>query len=115
MREIDWRKVGGVVLVWGGVVAVAASVMVGGIIWVMGNNLPPQIPLFYSLPWGEEQLAAPGNMLWAVAAIWVVWILSWLIIRTGKERILSAFVAATGLVSEIIIILGLVRIILIIS
>ncbi len=21
------------------------------------NNLPPQIPLFYSLPWGENQLA----------------------------------------------------------
>lgn len=26
------------------------------------NNLPPDIPLYYSLPWGEEQLAKPISL-----------------------------------------------------
>lgn len=34
-----------------------ASLVLGGIIFlVLSNKLPPQIPLFYSRPWGEEQL-----------------------------------------------------------
>ena len=27
------------------------------------KNLPPQLPLFYSLPWGEEQLGKPVFLL----------------------------------------------------
>lgn len=27
------------------------------------QKLPPQVPLFYSLPWGEEQLASPSFLL----------------------------------------------------
>ena len=27
------------------------------------SNLPPQLPLFYSRPWGEEQLATPEMFL----------------------------------------------------
>lgn len=27
------------------------------------NRLPPQLPLFYSRPWGEEQLATPSFLL----------------------------------------------------
>lgn len=27
------------------------------------QKLPPQVPLFYSLPWGEEQLASPNFLL----------------------------------------------------
>lgn len=29
------------------------------------RRLPPEIPLFYSLPWGEEQLASPWG-LWGL-------------------------------------------------
>lgn len=30
---------------------------------VFWQKLPPEIPLFYSLPWGEEQLGSPGFLL----------------------------------------------------
>lgn len=115
MREINWRKVGGVILIWSGVMAVATSVMVAGVIGFLGHSLPKQIPLFYSLPWGEEQLAAPWKMVWAVSAIWVIWILSWLTVKINKEPVLYTFVAGAGLLSETIIMLGLVRIIMIVS
>ncbi|MBI4059054.1 hypothetical protein HY404_02310 [Candidatus Microgenomates bacterium] len=33
------------------------------LIVLTSSRLPPQVPLFYSLPWGEEQLAAKTTML----------------------------------------------------
>lgn len=115
MKEVDWQKTGKILLAWSGVVAVAASVMAGGTILVMGNNLPPQIPLFYSLPWGEDQLAAPPSMWQAVAVVWAAWGLAWAVARSGKEKVLTAFVAGTALISGIIIVLGLIRIVLIVT
>lgn len=44
------------------------------------NQLPPQVPLWYSKPWGEEQLAQPlwllllpgGSLLWYTFSLWFV-------------------------------------------
>ena len=116
MREINWAKTGIILLIWQGVVAVAAIVMTGGVIIVMRGRLPPQIPLFYSRPWGEEQLSQPWGMMWAVATVCLAWCVSWLISKTcGREKILAAFVAGAGLLSEIVIMLGLIRIVMIIT
>ena len=106
---------GAVLQVWQGVIAVAATVMTGGVIWVWGKNLPPQIPLFYSLPWGEEQLASPWEILWVVVSVWAVWALSWLAAKLVKDKVLGTFVAGAGVLSEIIMVLGLIRIVLIIT
>ena len=35
-------------------------------------NLPPQVPLFYSRPWGEEQLAAPSFLGVLLAGVLLV-------------------------------------------
>jgi len=32
------------------------------LIIIVWSFLPPQIPLFYSRPWGEEQLVHPANL-----------------------------------------------------
>lgn len=34
-----------------------------GFLLLTWKNLPPQLPLFYSLPWGEEQLGKPVFLL----------------------------------------------------
>lgn len=115
MKGINWRKSGRALLAWEGVLTVAGTVMVAAILVFLRNSLPPQIPLFYSLPWGEDQLSDPLGMLWAVLLIWIVWILGWIVVRTEKEPILGTFVAGAGLVSQCIVILGLIRVILIIS
>lgn len=36
------------------------------------NKLPPEIPWFYSLPWGEEQLASKFNLALIFGGITVV-------------------------------------------
>lgn len=33
------------------------------VIGIFGPKLPPQVPLFYSLPWGEQQLVSPLYLL----------------------------------------------------
>ena len=54
-------------------------VMLGIIAWFY-KSLPPQIPLYYSRPWGDEQLAAPifllllplGSLLWYGAGLLLI-------------------------------------------
>jgi hypothetical protein len=41
-------------------IALSASFILLLLSWV---RLPPEVPLFYSLPWGEEQLVSPF-LLW---------------------------------------------------
>ena len=41
------------VLFWTGVVLI---LMMGGVMAIFWNRLPPQLPWFYSLPWGDKQL-----------------------------------------------------------
>lgn len=43
-------------------IAIIASFFVLLFSWF---NLPPEVPLFYSLPWGEEQLVSP-LLLWSL-------------------------------------------------
>lgn len=40
--------------------------LMGGVMAIFWNRLPPQIPWFYSFPWGEKQL---------INKIWMAWIL----------------------------------------
>lgn len=35
---------------------------------IFWNKIPPQIPWFYSLPWGELQLMNKSGLIWTLAA-----------------------------------------------
>jgi hypothetical protein len=115
MREVNWTRAGAFLRLWQAIVAITASVMTGGVIWIWGNNLPPQIPLFYSMPWGEEQLVPPWGMVWTVISIWMVYGLSLVVSKTVKDKVLGTFVAGAGMLSEIVMVLGLIRVVLIIT
>ncbi len=39
-------------------------------------SLPPEIPLFYSRPWGESQLAAPGLIWLLPTAVFLIGLLN---------------------------------------
>jgi cytochrome c biogenesis protein CcdA len=47
---------------WTGTVTV---LIMGGILALFWNKLPPQLPWLYSFPWGEKQL---------ITKLWLVWI-----------------------------------------
>lgn len=48
---------------WLNFTPVALSLFLTLIILVFFKNLPPKLPLFYSLPWGERQLATHLQLL----------------------------------------------------
>jgi hypothetical protein len=78
------------------------------------QNLPPQVPLFYSKPWGNEQLATK-TLLWFLPTLSVViWLIDLLLIRTllKNDEFLSRILAIFGVLSAILISFTLVKIIL---
>ena len=49
---------------------IVATLILGGYVGLfLRDKLPPQIPLFYSRPWGEEQLATPSYLVIPLALI----------------------------------------------
>jgi hypothetical protein len=44
-------------------ISVFLLLLTTGCLLLVGHLLSPQVPLFYSRPWGEEQLATPQTLL----------------------------------------------------
>ncbi|MBN1263743.1 MAG: hypothetical protein JW991_05315 [Candidatus Pacebacteria bacterium] len=70
------------------------------LIFLNWNRLPPQLPLFFSRPWGEEQLGSPSEL-------WLLPLISFLIIGFNlflaifllrKEILIRRILSATALV-----------------
>ena len=40
------------------------STIMTGLLLFKWNRLPPLLPFFYSLPWGEEQLVSPNSVIY---------------------------------------------------
>lgn len=83
-----------------------------GFFW---TSLPPQLPLFYSLPRGPEQLANPLSfiLLPSLALLLMLFnvILSILILIHGKYILLSEILIFNGVFVDIILLLTFMKII----
>ena len=81
------------------------------------QTLPLQVPLFYSLPWGEQQLTK-ASMLWILPlSSFLCFMLN---IHLGmlfwaKERLLSIILAWSNVLITVIASLALIKIILLIA
>jgi len=53
----------------------------GGFFFIFYRQLPPQVPLFYSRPWGERQLVSPYALLFLPSLSLVLLIVNVLISR----------------------------------
>ena len=77
------------------------------ILAVFFRKLPPVVPLFFSLPWGEEQLVSSSFLLILPFSQVVIFIINYLLAKTLlREQILYVQMIAWGLV--FISILGLI-------
>jgi len=67
--------------------------------WWVSRNVPPEIPLFYSRPWGESQLVSASILYWlAASSIVVVAVHTFLAIKFHKNhRFLSQAVVWSGI------------------
>jgi len=93
---------------------VSVTALVAGIgSWLLYHkSLPPQIPLFYSQPWGEEQLADPkwlaipiGLGLAIGAGLGVI------AARMKGDPILSSIISTTAIIVQVVLVLGVIRIV----
>ncbi len=101
------------VRMWNWVIT-AACVAVGVGIWTaFGRRLPPEIPMLYTRPWGEEQLVKPFWLMFLpIMAGGVGSIMGWAAGRLKQELPLTIMILGTSMVFELVIILGMLRIVL---
>lgn len=77
------------------------------------RSLPPQVPLFYSRPWGEEQLASPQT-LWLLPGLSLAVTLTNFftnLILTQKQAPLRQILSATSSVFSLLCLITLGQII----
>jgi hypothetical protein len=95
----------------------ASSAVIGaGSLGLYWRNLPPEVPFLYSRPWGTQQLVNPV-FLWALPVIALsvgVGVGVWGE-RLGGEGVLRAILLATSMVLQIILCVGLLRILLLVT
>ena len=91
-----------------------ADLVLTMVILVFFRKLPPQMPLLYSLPWGEAQLVP----WWAIAvlplgALTLICLDTWLAVWLNpKEPTLSRMVAAGGAMATLLLATTGIKIIL---
>ena len=81
-----------------------------GLFW---SRIPPQVPLFFSRPWGEEQLASKNQILLLPSLTLAFFFFNFLsaVKVFDKEPLLSRILVITSTVLVFIFIYGLFRII----
>jgi hypothetical protein len=95
----------------GNEVVAATATAVGLFVGLLfGKILPPTIPLFYSRPWGEEQLASP---LWLSLPLGMAITVTLGTLLANKflknEPILATIIMTSGIMIGIILILATLR------
>lgn len=116
MEKIDWEGIVEKLIRWQWTVT-AMLVAIGVGIWVVfGRNLPAQLPLFYSRPWGEEQLTGTLFLWWPLLiAVVVAVFASFTARRLNSEKVLAAILVTAGIITEVILLLAVLRIVLIVT
>lgn len=95
-----------------------------GVVWLVSGllllvfwkRLPPQVPWFYSLPWGEKQLISKGGMAAVIGGLGVVLSLDGLLAGRLKDReeFLAKMLLWGGLTTAVLLLLSWIKILLII-
>lgn len=116
MEKIDWLGATNRLILWQWLIAAVAAASGIGIWIVFGKSLPSQVPVFHSLPWGEEQLAPPIMLFVPLGiSILIALFTSAFVVKRIGERVLTAIISGTGLVSEIVLVLAVLRTILLVT
>jgi len=82
----------------------------------LGRFLPPQIPLYYTRPWGEEQLGKPRELLMLSGLALLVGIGGYLFTKKiKKEPVISFIILACSIVIQLMIVAGGIRILFLVT
>ncbi len=95
---------------------VAAGIVVGwGLTVIYWKSLPPEVPLLYSRPWGQDQLVSPYFLVIPpIFSAGVGILLGWVANKSEEEKLLPIIILVSSMVVQIITVLGLVRIVMLV-
>jgi len=87
------------------------------LLFIFWQRLPPQIPLFFSRPWGESQLASPNVLFLFPFLSLLVLILNFsLMIKTiEEEKLLAQILSSASLTFSFLCLVALLQTIRLIS
>lgn len=75
----------------------AGSILLAGATaGLLFQNLPPEVPIFYSRPWGEEQLGHPVLLLLPLGLAALFWVINLAFARITSENILLKHALVIG-------------------
>jgi hypothetical protein len=116
VEKTDWVKLINKMVLWQWAVITAGVVMGVGVWIITSKHLPPQVPLFYSRPWGEEQLA-DTRFLWLpllIAGV-VATIVTLAVKKFNLDRVLAVILTGAAMITEIILILAVLRTVILVG
>ena len=102
------------VVFWATTFSLLGVAIILGLLVVTYNNLPSQLPLFYSLPWGEGQLV-PISRIVILPSLTIILTLSNLLISWHlheSQQILKRMISLFSASLSLILTLSAIRIIL---
>jgi hypothetical protein len=104
-------------LLLGNWVIIAAEIFTTiGMAMAFLNHIPKQIPLYYSRPWGEDQLGRPIELLVPLGiAVSCGLIGSFVYKKMTADRVLGRLILVSSMVIQLILSLGVLRIVLLVS
>jgi len=92
-----------------------------GLILLFWRKLPPEVPLFYSRPWGKEQLANPWSLFLLPGLTLVVLLVNFAFLTLVKTRldekdksILTKIIETTNFAFSLFCLITLTKIILLV-
>lgn len=90
-----------VTLFWAGVFLI---LILGGVLALFWSRLPPQLPWFYSLPWGESQLVGKMWFVWIFVGMEVVLFLTRIVASwAGKDDVAVQNTVMIGVVTAVVL------------
>lgn len=101
--------------IWIGSSALILSIILTLLILFLFKFLPPKLPLFYSLPWGEKQLAIHQQFLIIPASITIATLVNLIISLQlhSSQTFFKKVLLITSFVFCLILIVTLIKIVLI--
>lgn len=95
-----------------GLLLPSASLILSLFFW---HSLPPEIPLFYSRPWGQEQLASPFLLIIPFALGASFLIISFIFFKSVEDIFLKKILMVGGSIAATLIAITILRIIFLIK
>ncbi len=82
-------------------------------ILIFWNKIPPQIPWFYSLPWGESQLMYKSGLIWLLGLTTIIsFVTSYLPKWTKKDDVvIEKTIYIMTIIAGVLLLLSLTKVI----